>query len=248
MSTQQASISPTALNSIQDMPKPTLPHTKMKDRFWVKSVKWHLYKRFLGSKGWKARYLFDGFVRELSPGDLAIDCGANVGHFTRIMASQGATVHAFEPDPHAFSRLQSNTSEFSNVILHNAAVGTHNTTTNLYRRGSFNQKPDRASISSSLFESKSNVDPNNSVEIEQIDFVSFLESLDQDVSILKMDIEGSEVALLEKLLEQDALDKCKRVFVETHEDRIPELAERTLKLKKSANSNKYKDKLFLDWH
>src|SRR5215213_9742927 len=35
----------------------------------------------------------------LKPGDLAIDCGANVGEITARMRASGATVYAFEPNP-----------------------------------------------------------------------------------------------------------------------------------------------------
>ena len=41
----------------------------------------------------------------LGRGDLAIDCGANVGHVTAALARTGAEVHAFEPNPQAFSAL-----------------------------------------------------------------------------------------------------------------------------------------------
>jgi hypothetical protein len=38
------------------------------------------------------------------------------------------------------------------------------------------------------------------------------------------------------------------VFVETHETRIPELAQRTAKLRRDAAGNQFKGKLYLDWH
>lgn len=47
----------------------------------------------------------DGLVR---PGDLVIDCGANVGEFAIICARAGAHVLAFEPDPREFAALAAN--------------------------------------------------------------------------------------------------------------------------------------------
>src|SRR5437868_3391265 len=41
----------------------------------------------------------------LREGDLAIDCGANVGEITARMRSSGAEVYAFEPNPQAFTAL-----------------------------------------------------------------------------------------------------------------------------------------------
>ena len=45
----------------------------------------------------------------LGPGDVAIDCGANLGAITRIMARGGAEVHAFEPNPDAYAVLKART-------------------------------------------------------------------------------------------------------------------------------------------
>ena len=248
MNAQQASISRDNLNSLPSKPSLYLPRLRFKDQYWFKSLKWHLYKRFIGSPSWRTHYLFDRYVRQLKPGDLAIDCGANIGHFTRILANQGARVHAFEPDPFTFSILQENTKDLKNVVLHNAAVGTSNSVVKLYRKENFENNPLEASISSSLFEGKLNVDPEHSIDIEQIDFGAFLNSLDQEVTILKIDIEGAEIPLLENLVEHDSLRNCTRVFVETHEDRIPELADRTANLRKLSQSREYSNKLFLDWN
>ena len=44
----------------------------------------------------------------VSSGSLVVDCGANVGEFSRAMEAKGAIVHAFEPDPLEFGALQRN--------------------------------------------------------------------------------------------------------------------------------------------
>lgn len=51
--------------------------------------------------------IIDRFVR---PGFVAFDVGANVGALTLAMAKAGATVHAFEPGPPTFQRLERNVS------------------------------------------------------------------------------------------------------------------------------------------
>ena len=53
-----------------------------------------------------ARGLLQGILSMLKPGDLVLDCGANVGAVTGPLAETGATVHAFEPDPFAFEKLK----------------------------------------------------------------------------------------------------------------------------------------------
>lgn len=47
-------------------------------------------------------------LKKLSKKDIAVDCGANVGRFTEMMAQTGATVYAFEPNPDAFAVLSEN--------------------------------------------------------------------------------------------------------------------------------------------
>jgi len=232
-----------AIDTIQPLTAP-----RFKDQYWVKTLKWHLYKRYLGKPHWRTRFVFDGRIRELGTRDLVIDCGANVGEFTVMLAATGATVHAFEPCAYAFSRLQEHTAGLDNVFCYNAAVGAEHGTIKLYRRPDFDQCPESASISSSIFADKQNVDEQNFVEVEMVNLLEFIAQLDREVSLLKIDIEGAEVGLLEAMLAQHTLECCKSVFVETHEDRIPALAERTAKLRAISTKKAYRQKLFFDWH
>ncbi len=222
------------------------PVARLKDRYWFKTIKWHLYKKRFGKPSWMVRYLFDGMARSLTPDDLVIDCGANLGKFTRLLAARGATVHAFEPDPYTFARLCENTSHLPNVICHNKAVGVGQAKVKLYRTPDFDESPDAASISSSVFPDKVNVAENNYVEVEQIDLVSFIRDAGRRIRLIKIDIEGAEVPLLEHMIETGSLDTTGVAFVETHDTRIPALAERTAKLRKAAE-DRFEGKLYLDW-
>jgi len=219
---------------------------RLKDRYWFKTIKWYIYKKRYGKPTWVARYLFDRLVRSLTPEDFVIDCGANLGEFTQMLAAKGATVHAFEPDPYTFSRLCDNTSHLSNVVCHNKAVGVGQAKVKLYRKPGFDESPDAASVSSSLFADKINVEEDNYVEVEQIDFVSFVKDLGRRIRLLKIDIEGTEVPLLEYMIETGSIDTTDAVFAETHDTRIPALAERTEELRKTAKE-RFPDKLYLDW-
>lgn len=51
------------------------------------------------------------------------DIGANIGVYTTALASQGAKVYAFEPNPKNFSLLRQNTQELANVQCYNMAIG-----------------------------------------------------------------------------------------------------------------------------
>src|SRR3546814_20349720 len=64
-------------------------------------------------------------AKRLRPGDIAIDCGANVGRFTRPIAEGGAPVHAFEPNPDASAELSRTLAGFASVPLHQQAVAAN---------------------------------------------------------------------------------------------------------------------------
>src|SRR5947207_9912622 len=73
--------------------------------------------------------------RTLSPGDVAVDVGANIGIYTQLLSRWiGPTglVHSFEPSPENFRRLQSATRKLVNVRLCRAAVGERSGVTKLY--------------------------------------------------------------------------------------------------------------------
>lgn len=59
------------------------------------------------------------FIKDWS---LAVDGGAHVGGWTRIMAERFQVVHAFEPAPDTFATLSENMAGLTNVRLHNVAL------------------------------------------------------------------------------------------------------------------------------
>jgi hypothetical protein len=80
-------------------------------------------------------------VAGLKPGDVCLDLGANRGDFTKAMAARGATVHAYEPDPDTFARLQAAVGQLPNVKLHQAAVGAREGTVTLRREVGYQDDP-----------------------------------------------------------------------------------------------------------
>ena len=184
--------------------------------------------------GLRARSEFDEAL-DHSAGKTCIDLGANVGDYTKIMAVKAKRVIAFEPDPWAHARLQANVAALDNVKIENAAAGTRDGTVLLYRRAGFESNPASNSQSSSVVAAKKNVSQDEAVEVEQIDFIAYLENLDENLGIVKIDIEGAEVELLERLFERpDILMRIDYIFVETHESRIPGHEPRVNRLRKNA--------------
>ena len=95
------------------------------------------------------------------------------------------------------------------------AAGTCERTVLLYRHNRFEQDPIFHSESSSVIASKNNVAEGNAVEVRQIDFIHYLEEIGEEIGILKIDIEGAEVDLLEALFDRsDILRRINYIFAE----------------------------------
>ncbi len=164
----------------------------------------------------------------LRTGDVAIDCGANVGIYTTMMAAQGATVYAFEPDPAAHAQLVAATRAYPAVTVFQAAVTTRPGPVKLYLHKWAEEDPVYWSTGSSLLKSKNNVRQDRYTEVEGVVLADFIKALDDaSVRLLKMDIEGAEVEVLNQLLDEGLHERIEAAFVEVHDRRVDELREPT---------------------
>jgi len=68
----------------------------------------------------------------------------------------------------------------------------------------------------------------------------------KNIHILKIDIEGAECELLERLMDEDLLADIPYVFVETHEKKIPSLRLPTQKMIERAKNLKL-DNINFNW-
>jgi len=133
---------------------------------------------------------------------LIIDMGANIGlsviFFKRLYPK--SKIIAYEADKNIFKILSENLNNngFEDVIKHNLAVWNSNCTLSF--------KPDNADgghIS----------DDDSGVSVKAVDFSDILKEFDK-IDFLKMDIEGAENELFDKLA--DNLHKIDNLFVEYH--------------------------------
>lgn len=182
---------------------------------------------------------FEGLLETLGPGDICLDLGANVGKITRLFAETGATVHAFEPDPWTFRQLTAAAEGFDNVIVHNTAVGAESAQVFLTRQSNFETAPERASTGATVGTK------DDGIPVEQIDIVDFIEALGAPVRVVKMDVEGSEIAILNRLFGHAALERIEHLFVETHEFR-PHLTAATASLRAAVPQRRW-GSISLDW-
>jgi len=186
-------------------------------------------------------------ARALGPGDIAIDCGANVGEITCLMAAGGARVHAFEPHPWAYKELVRRTAHLPNVACRRAAVAEVAGARLLFLHPREGRDPARHSTSASLHASKDNVDPGRSVEVPAVRLADFIEHLPEGrVALMKLDIEGAEVEVLNDLMDRGLHWQIDRTFVELHDRRIPELAGPTRRLRERIEAAGW-DGIRLDW-
>lgn len=172
---------------------------------------------------------FERIIATLDERSLVLDCGANVGDVTARLAETGARVHSFEPEPFLFSRLQERFSRTPNVTLHNVALASQAGTASLWLDADESRDP-LTWQGHSILDGWLKTSGGRHVQVTCIDFFEFIDSLGRKPDLIKMDIEGAELEILERLLDEDRLRDVTPIFVETHERQIAALRQRYVKL------------------
>lgn len=170
---------------------------------------------------------FEEALRSLGPSEIAIDCGANVGLFTTRMAESGATVYAFEPNPAAYEALVRNTARYPNVKTIRAAATAAPGPVRLYLHKWASEDPLHWSTGSSLLGGKKNVSRERFELVDGVDLAAFIREIGGRVRVLKMDVEGAEVEILNRLLDEGLHESIGYAFVEVHDRKVRELVEPT---------------------
>lgn len=156
---------------------------------------------------------------------LFLDLGSNTGQafsvFSKIFLHGNVTFELFEPNPNCkepLSRLADMSS--AQVTIHQAAAGTDDREALLFglaeseggliSQGASILPNHNSSIYSSSYDA--------AVEVQVVDFSRFLKerSRGADLVVVKMDIEGAEVDLLRKLLDEGTIGLINVLYVEFH--------------------------------
>ena len=139
-------------------------------------------------------------------------------------------------------------SRYRNIEIRNAAVGTKNDKVKLYLHKGYDSTDEDLSQASSLLAEKPNVSNDLFEEVAEIDFAEYLKSLNVPIELIKIDIEGYEIPLLNHLLDEKVLGNVNKIYVETHERKFKELSLPTEELKRRIVAEGYGDKFFYNWH
>lgn len=135
-----------------------------------------------------------------------IDVGANVGLFTKYLKIQNChNILCFEPNISAFSKLEQNLKQESNIRFFNLAVSHNNDPITLY-------VDENNSLISSGCNKTSFSYKVNSITLNDIVIQNNISSID----LLKIDIEGMEFDLIENC-DNYIFDKVQRFLIEYHD-------------------------------
>jgi FkbM family methyltransferase len=187
---------------------------------------------------------------EINPGDVLIDCGANVGDICSLFARTGATVYAFEPHPACWDILRRRFWMMSNVTCFNRGVMDRDCKLSFQMPQAHEQYDVvDASTAATFTEGVMETDRYSvrEVNIQCIDLEKFIKDLGRRVRILKLDVEGSEVAIINKLMDTGTIDQIDLVIAETHDWLMPALVDPTNALRKRIASEARDDTIRLDW-
>jgi FkbM family methyltransferase len=157
-----------------------------------------------------------------------IDCGYNQGQTTsefRKTLGEEFMFFAFEANPYLYE-MYKNKNPF--CVLENKAVWKENTTLPFYvvtvdRHG--NKTPNTGA--STLVKSKSdwNMSIHKEQEVVDVDAFDFSEFIidnfeKEDLIILKMDIEGAEYEVIQKMIDTGAINYINKMYVEFHDSKV----------------------------
>jgi len=183
------------------------------------------------------RRLYD-FKTTAPQGSIMVDIGANIGAVTQFFArkSPSLSVHAYEPNPDAFSTLQLNLLENglkTRVTTFANAVGKSQGELSLW-----------VGVNTALSTGYSESSPEQGgrqIKVPMISLDQVFEKLNgQGVWMLKIDTEGAEGDILEGA-SSSTLASVKNAIVEYHDNIVPGVSERCYRVLKNAG---FKWKIF----
>lgn len=150
-----------------------------------------------------------------SPSPVILDAGSNIGMSILFFKSlyPGCRVIGFEPDAQTFELLQANVhrNRWEKVELHNKALYASEGEINFYT------DPNRiGSGKMSTVRERFPERANRAVRCQKVETVRLSTFIHEEIDLLKMDVEGAEIAVISELAEAGRLRLIKEMFIEYH--------------------------------
>jgi len=147
----------------------------------------------------------------LNKNSVFIDGGAHKGEELEYLSEIGCEVHSFEINPVHCENLKERYSKHKNITINHAALWAKDSYIDVY----YKKTHELASMSTEAC--KANVDIKKSIRVRAIDIATYILSLDKEIDVMKLDIEGGEYKVINHLVETKVIDKIKKIYFEDHE-------------------------------
>lgn len=159
------------------------------------------------------RYRYD-----LTPGSVVLDLGGYKGDWAaKIWASYQCRIEVFEPVPSFAASIRERFSDIPGIAVHSFGVGAETKQETIWVEG-------EASSAYKADQRKS------TVSIEIVDIVDWLKDAKIDaIDLIKINIEGAEYALLERMIAAGLHVKCRDIQVQFH-DFFPDAEDRMTRI------------------
>lgn len=152
--------------------------------------------------------------RIVKPGMCILEIGANVGYYTILMAKlvgENGKIYSYEPYPPSIDILVRNIklNKLNDIVeVQSLAVSSENTIQKLYLG--------KASNVHSLINYKTDDNDADYIEVETKDIMEILVNTDRKIDLVRMDIEGHERELFNRLTSNIKAVLPTRIFFEIH--------------------------------
>jgi FkbM family methyltransferase len=148
------------------------------------------FQSYIVSSGWEdlTTQMYKEVIRE---GDVVLDLGANIGYYTLLAArltGPKGRVYAFEPEPLNYGLLLKNVelNGYDNVVARQQAVSDKVGRVRFFLDG-------ENTGAHTMYQHEGG---HNFIEVESVTLDDFFKDRDNRVDVVKMDIEGAEMAAL----------------------------------------------------
>jgi FkbM family methyltransferase len=147
---------------------------------------------------------------ELDANSVVFDVGGHVGNWTsKVLERYGARVHLFEPNPRSLAVLQERFVGDSRVHCHPFGIAGRDQTARL-------TLSDMGSSTHATSPSCQRAEQSVEISLRDVQHV-FAELGVSTVDLIKINIEGGEYELLERMLDTGLHSRCKCIRVQFHE-------------------------------